>query len=167
MIGRHPHHRPHDRDLDSSWIDMLAGLPKAGNRRMPPVSARGPARRRKGLRPTRSPASVPRDLPSSAPIPCGPWQPAPVGGIIFGMQRLFVEPDVSHATGAVKAVDHGHEPFDIGLRAGRPTRIEDDRSGACFLTSSNNGIVVPLRHKGWHYFRRTRLSAEGLGRVKM
>jgi len=33
--------------------------------------------------------------------------------------------------------------------------------GACFLTSSNDGIVVPLRHKGWHYFRRTRMSAEG------
>src|SRR5216684_1273156 len=43
---------------------------------------------------------------------------------------LLVEPDVFHPVAVVDAVDHRHEPLDVGLRAGAAARIEDDRSGA-------------------------------------
>jgi hypothetical protein len=76
MIGRHPHHRPQDRDLDSSWIDILAGLSKAGNRRMPPgfCERAGPQTERLATNPIAS-LSAPR----SAFIRLHPLRPMAAG----------------------------------------------------------------------------------------
>src|SRR5215470_1469587 len=52
-----------------------------------------------------------------------PWFPPCLRG------GLLVEPDVFHSIAVVDAVDHRHEPLDIGLLAGLATRIEDDRPG--------------------------------------
>src|SRR5438270_8465722 len=41
--------------------------------------------------------------------------------------NLPVEPDVLHPVAVVDAVDHRHEPLDVGLGAGAAARIEDDR----------------------------------------
>src|SRR5829696_8456967 len=46
--------------------------------------------------------------------------------------RLFVEPDVLHPVTVVDAVDHRHEPLDVGLRAGAAARVEDDRARPLF-----------------------------------
>jgi len=116
--------------VDSSWIDMLAGLSPEGIRRIPPgfwakaeplshrLASNPPAaaklRRFAFIRSTLRGA---RGLRAS-------------GGLIFGTRELLVEPDVFHAVAVVDAVDHGHEPLDIGLHAGPAARIEDDRPGA-------------------------------------
>src|SRR6516164_1574328 len=141
MIGRPPIIGPRTAIVDSSRIDMLAGLSKAGNRRMPPgfCERAGPQTERLATNPIAS-LSAPR-FAVILLIPCGPWQPAPVGGTIFGMQRLFVEPDVFHAIAVVNAVDHGHEPFDIKLRAGRPTRTSAHLAHICRHRSLGKSVT--------------------------
>jgi hypothetical protein len=100
---------------------MLAGLSKAGNRQNAGFRERA-GRQTEGLRPTRSPASVPRDF---AFIRLHPLRPMAAGACRrhhLRYARLFVESDVFHAIAVVNAVNHGHEPFDIGLGTGRPAR---------------------------------------------
>ena len=153
MIGRHPIIGPRTRSLILRGSTCSPDCPKQAIAECLTVSARGPARRQKGLRPTRSPASVPRDLPSSASIPRGPWQPAPVGGIIFGMQRLFVEPDVLHAIAVVNAVDHGQllAFFAVGARpiAGRSACQPPDcyPPGATCTQPYVKGLVTDQDHR--------------------
>ena len=125
MIGRHPIIDP--RTAISILLgSTYSGLSKAGNRRMPPgfCERAGPQTERLATNPIAS-LSAPR-FAVILLIPCGPWQPAPVGGTIFGMQRLFVEPDVFHAIAVVNAVDHGHEPR--GLLHTSPVFADTGRS---------------------------------------
>src|ERR1700738_2340998 len=117
--------------VDSSWSDTLARLVPSGILRTPPgFCARAAAC-------IDRPASAPHAsamLRSLAFICLHPLRrvgsPAPCRGLIFDARGLLVEPDVLHSVAVVDAVDHRHEPLDIGLRTGAAARIEDDRPRA-------------------------------------
>src|SRR5437660_12933074 len=94
--------------VDSSWIDMLAGLVPNGIRRTPPGFWAGASAAAIVAANTAAAASVARKLGFTfLPLGCG---------------RSLVEPDVFHPVTVVDAVDHRHEPFDVGLRAGPAAR---------------------------------------------
>src|SRR5437870_2972007 len=113
--------------VDSSWIDMLAGLSPEGILKMPPgfwAKAEAPAH------------TAARSPPAAANVrrfaficlhPSLRARLAAGAGCIFAAAGLPVEPDVLHPIAVVDAVDHGHEPLDVGLPAGRAARVEDDR----------------------------------------
>src|SRR4029077_20664152 len=115
--------------VDSSWIDMLAGLVPNGTRKTPPDFSAWAGSH--SNRPANNPPAA--KLQRSAFICLHPSRrggsPALCRGLIFGARGLLVEPDVFHTVAVVDAVDHGHEPLDVGLRAVPAARIEDDRPG--------------------------------------
>src|SRR5437016_210279 len=105
--------------VDSSWIDMLAGLVPIGTRRTPPdFSAEAGAAARVAASNTAARSAARKTRVNSLPP-----------RLLRTGCELFVEPDVLHPVAVVDAIDHGHEPLDVGLRAGPAARIEDDRSG--------------------------------------
>src|SRR5436190_8817641 len=103
--------------VDSSWIDVLAGLVPSGIRRTPPGFWAGAGTAAREAANSAAVASAARKLGFtflfSSPVALA--------------HKLLVEPDVFHPVAVVDAVDHGYEPLDIGLRAGPAARIKDDR----------------------------------------
>src|SRR4029077_15385306 len=100
--------------VDSSRIDMLAGLSKCDSLRMPPcfwASAGPPAAI------AISTAAMPPTVRDFLSIRASP--------LLFA--QLFVEPDVFHAPLVVDAVGHDRQPFDPGLPAGVADRIKQHR----------------------------------------
>ena len=111
--------------VDSSWIDMLAGLSPEGIRRIPPgfwakaeplshrLASNPPAaaklRRFAFIRSTLRGA---RGLRAS-------------GGLIFGTRELLVEPDVFHAVAVVDAIHHSPPtgPQLLNIAPATPTHL--------------------------------------------
>src|ERR1051326_5076578 len=108
--------------VDSSWIDIEAGLAKSSICRTPPgfwadagsaqrLAAKSTAalvKRRKLLRIGPPPVARPR------------------------LQALLVEPDVFHPPAVVDAVGHHRVPLEIGLPAARPGWVEEHRPEGSF-----------------------------------
>src|SRR3984893_15487580 len=101
--------------VDSSWIDMLAGLAKSGICRMPPGFCAKPGT-------ARSKAT------SNAPVAAGARRFRAI--CVSAVRGLFVQPDVLVAPAVVDAIDHDGQPFHPGLPTGSAARVEDDRTSA-------------------------------------
>src|SRR6516162_10685911 len=96
--------------VDSSWIDMLAGLVPIGIRKTPP----GFCAKAGSLahRPARTPPAIAK-LRRFARICFHPFAARfrALSGVIFDASRLLVEPDVVEAPAVVGAVAHERQPF--------------------------------------------------------
>src|SRR5580704_5272865 len=115
MIG------PSETIVDSSRIDMLAGLSPCSILRMPPdFSAKDGV-----LLPIRTRIATHR----RARCP-GKWR---IPRVLPFPLALSVEPDIFHAPAIVDAVDHDRQTPECGLPAGCGIVVEDDRPGTVEL----------------------------------
>src|SRR5262245_65984583 len=113
--------------VDSSWIDIEAGLAKSSICRMPPAFCAVAG----------SPGVHPISSPPIAANRCSfPFMlRLPVTGSLAGSSpsfrrpyRLLVEPDVFHSPAVVDAVGHLGVALDPGLPAARTSRVDQHRS---------------------------------------
>src|SRR5690348_8864027 len=106
--------------VDSSWIDIEAGLVTNGMRRMPPYfSALAAA------------VPVAASISATATVVMVRRIAFPLNRFIWPLpgKGLFVEPGVFPAIGAEDAVGTQRDVLDVRLPAGRDPAIRDDRSG--------------------------------------
>src|SRR5215469_11144472 len=99
--------------VDSSRIDMLAGLSKCWSRRMPPAFC-ADAGTAAAISTTSAPAAnAYLEFIAISQLP---------------LRLLFIEPDVFHAPAVEDAVDHDRQPLDIGLPADPALGVKNDRA---------------------------------------
>src|ERR687883_584262 len=107
--------------VDSSWIDMLAGLAKSSICRTPPdfcAAAGAPFARVATSQPSAIKHSHFRPIcPSCFPATRRFFS-------VLKPPALFVEPDVFHAPAVVDAVGHLCVALDPGLPAAGPSRVD-------------------------------------------
>jgi hypothetical protein len=124
--------------VDSSRIDMLAGLSKCESLRMPPgfwANVWAAATMVVSNPPTTTSARICRFIPcpslcsSQGATPCsvGSVRRKPRDPSDESQESLLVEPNVFHAPTVEQAVDHDREPLHPRLPAGRKPRVKDDR----------------------------------------
>src|ERR1051326_4945345 len=106
--------------VDSSWIDIEAGLVTKGIRRMPPYFS-APA----------VPAPALARISATAIVVMVRRIAFPLNRFIRPLleEGLFVEPGVFPAIGAEDAVGTQRDVLDVRLPAGRDAAIGDDRPG--------------------------------------
>src|SRR6266446_4734885 len=111
---------PSANTVDSSWIDMLAGLSGLYILRIPPgfcAPAPPPVAAASRTAPAIAAARVCRRIAPSSPLFTSP-------------RRLSVEPDVLKAVAVEGAGDHDRQPLDVRLPASPAAAVEDDRARA-------------------------------------
>ena len=147
MIGRHPHHRPKDRDR-RFFEDRHARrtVQSRQSQNAPGFCERaGPQTERLATNPIASlsaprfafirlhPAHGSRRLSAASSSVCKGYLSSQTSSI---------------AIAVVNAVDHGHEPFDIKLRAGRPTRTSAHLAHICRHRSLGKSVTCSRARRG-------------------
>src|SRR2546430_4535069 len=113
--------------VDSSWIDIEAGLAKLGICKVPPdfCATAGNASRKAAAKPAAIGKNARRSRlirAPSVPAMCGRYPS------VFRDPCLFVQPDVFHAPAVIDAVDHDRQALHMRLPAARADRIEQHRA---------------------------------------